>query len=67
MPRDTPCSSACLSKACSSPEGEEDTQAACNDRAAIDFSGQSNSQDPKLTAKQPKVPLGQTALEDRDR
>ena len=43
MPRDTPFSDACPSKACSSSEGEEDTQAAGNTHAAIDFSGQFNS------------------------
>ena len=43
MRRDIPSSDACLSSACSSSKGEEDTQATCNASAAIDFSGQFNS------------------------
>jgi hypothetical protein len=43
MRRDIPSSDACVSSACSSSKGEEDTQATCNASAAIDFSGQFNS------------------------
>ena len=49
MRRDTPSGGACLSSACSSSKGEEDTQAPCDASAASDFSGQFNSQNPKLT------------------
>lgn len=43
MPGDAPSTDACLSSACSSAKGEEDTQAACNGSAARDFSGQFNA------------------------
>ena len=43
MSRDAPSSDACLSSACSSSEGEENTKTACNASAAIDFSCQFNS------------------------
>ena len=67
MPHDIPFSKACPSKFRSSSEGEEDTQAVCNAPAAIFFSGQFNSQDPKLKAVQPKMPLGRTASQDLER